>query len=310
MPGGYHSVMRRKDLYGRNAELPGAAGHDRSEKSWKEGSRMLERLLDMGTGIHILWGIGLLGLLLKMIASTYLKGMLKASENMSTTKRKSLRILRQKYENGRNLGINGGSGEAFTEKNIRGLKLIAMPMEFWRRSGQLLACVTCMAMAGAFLYYDVNWRGSPEMVTYLANGVLVCAFLLALENIFLINNKLEMLKANVRDYLENLTPARAEKTRTLVSPDIRVVRTPERQQADNRSKNGAERMGKPAVGDHTAGAVADNESAATKISSEDIQPQRDVSATSVYDERASNAVQPGQQSNEEVLNSFLREFFS
>ena len=285
-------------------------GHDRNEKSWKEGSRMLERVLDMGTGIYILWGIGLLGLLLKMIASTYLKGMIKASENMSTTKRKSLRILRQKYENGRNLGINGGSGEAFTEKNIRGLKLIAMPMEFWRRSGQLLACVTCMAMAGAFLYYDVTWRGSPEMMTYLANGVLVCAFLFALENIFLINNKVEMLKANVRDYLENLTPARAEKPRTIVPPDIRVVHAPEKELSDNQRKTGAGRMGRAATRGREAETVSDNESAATKISSEDMKSQCDVSANSVYDERASNVAQSEQQNNEEILNSFLREFFS
>ncbi|MGN0151691.1 MAG: hypothetical protein ACI39Q_04385 [Wujia sp.] len=280
---------------------------------------MLEKLLDMGTGIYILWGIGLFGLLLKMIAGTYLNGMLRASENMSTTKKKSLRILRQKYENGRNLGINNGSGQSFTEKNIRGLKLIAMPLEFWRRSGQLLACVVCMMMAGAFLYYDVTWRGSPEMVTYLANGVLVCAFLLALENIFLINNKVEMLKANVRDYLENLTPARSEKNRAAISPGIRVVHTAQDQgerektlssHGHRQTKSG--RAGRGSAGGRTdEPAAADSESAVTKDTSQDAKSMCDVSAPSVYDERASNVERQGDaQSNEEVLNSFLREFFS
>lgn len=244
---------------------------------------MLERVMDMGTGVYILWGIGLLGLLLKMITSTYLKRMLKASENMSTTKKKSLRILRQKYENGRNLGINNGSGEAFVEKNIRGLRLMALPMEFWRRSGQLLACVACMLMAGGFLYYDVTWRGSPEMVLYLANGVLVCAFLLALENIFLVNNKLEMLKANIRDYLENLTPVRAAPARSAERPNIRVVPSPKSRETDKEEI----RNSRPAP--------VEGESA----------------VTSVYDERASNSDDVGQpQSNEEALNCFLKEFFS
>lgn len=239
---------------------------------------MLERALNMGTGIYILWGIGVLGLLFKMIANTYLKGMLKASENMSTTKKKSLRIMRQKYENGRNLGINNGSGEAFAEKNIRGLRLIAMPLEFWRRSGQLLVCVACIVMAGGFLYYDVTWRGSPDMVTFIANGIIVCAFLALLENIFLINNKIEMLKANVRDYLENLTPARAEKKRRSINTGIVT-------QADK-----------------LVDRVAQMECAAAGKS------DAEVPAPSVYDERASDG--GAVTSKETDLNRFVEEFFS
>lgn len=252
---------------------------------------MLERVMDMGTGVYILWGIGLLGLFLKMIASTYLKRMLRASENMSTTRKKSLRILRQKYENGRNLGINSGSGEAFVEKNIRGLRLMALPMEFWRRSGQLLACVACMLMAGGFLYYDVTWRGSPDMVLYLANGVLVCAFLLALENIFLVNNKLEMLKANIRDYLENLTPARTVQTRTAGRPNIRAVPQPQNPETD--------RIETEAKTDK-----------AEKRQSRTAPAEGESAVTSVYDERASNSGEEPPQSNEEALNCFLKEFFS
>lgn len=241
---------------------------------------MLERILDMGTGIYILWGIGFFGLFLKLIAGTYLNGMLRASENMSTTKKRSLRIIRQKYENGRRLGINTGSGEAYAEKSIRRLRLIAMPLEFWCKSGQVLALVICMVLAGGFLYYDVSWRGSPDMAEYMANGVIVCAFLLALENIFLINNKVEMLKANVRDYIENLTPAREEKGRRR-----HTVVTEGRRNAGS-------------VGDSAA---ADKESAATLCSGEGGNDGETVPATSVYDERASN---------DDILNSFLREFFS
>lgn len=245
---------------------------------------MLERALNMGTGIYILWGIGVLGLLLKMIANTYLRGMLKASENMSTTKKKSLRIMRQKYENGRNLGINNGSGEAFAEKNIRGLRLIAMPLEFWRRSGQFLVCIACIIMAGGFLYYDVTWRGSPDMVTFIANGIIVCAFLVALENIFLVNNKIEMLKANVRDYLENLTPARAEKSRRSINAEKRSAELSTVTQADK-----------------LVDRVSQMESAVTKSDA-------DVPAPSVYDERASDG--GAVISKETDLNRFVEEFFS
>lgn len=166
---------------------------------------MYDVIMGLGTNVHILWGIGLLGLLIKLCVSFHMRSMIKASENMATTRKKSLRIMRQKYVNGRNLGINRGNGAAFVEKNIRRLKWAGLPLELWKRSGIILVLSATMVMSGSFLYYESRWRGSPEMVTLLANGVLVCAFLLVLENIFLINNKVEILKANIRDYLENLT---------------------------------------------------------------------------------------------------------
>ncbi len=166
---------------------------------------MYDVIMGFGTNVHILWGIGLLGLLIKMWVSFHMKSLIKASENMATTRKKSLRIMRQKYVNGRNLGINRGNGAAFVEKNIRRLKLAGLPLELWKRSGLLLSMSAIMFVAGSFVYYGTRWRGSPEMVTFLANGVIICAFLALVENIFLVNNKMEILKANIRDYLENLS---------------------------------------------------------------------------------------------------------
>lgn len=166
---------------------------------------MFDVIMGLGTNVHILWGIGLLGLLIKMCVNFHMRSLIKASENMATTRKRSLRIMRQKYLNGRNLGINRGNGAAFVEKNVRRLKWAGLPLEFWKRSGIVFVLSSIMVMAGSFLYYESRWRGSPEMVTFLANGIMVCAFLVVVENIFLINNKLEILKANIRDYLENLT---------------------------------------------------------------------------------------------------------
>lgn len=170
---------------------------------------MLERLSHMGMGVYVLWGIGLIGLLLKMIANLYLKSLLKESENMATTKKKNLRYMRQTYENGKSLGIRTGSARQFAEKQVRKMNLLGKPFAFWRRIGELCTCAVVGAMAFAFLYYDPGWRGSLDMVTFMVNGVFVGACLLALENIFLTNNKVERLKANIGDYLENLTPLRA-----------------------------------------------------------------------------------------------------
>ncbi len=240
---------------------------------------MLERITQVGNEIYFLWGIGLLGLLLKMITSTYLKSMIKASENMATTRKRSLRIMRQKYENGRSLGINKGSGQAFVEKNVRALKLGVVPLEAWRRSGVALCSIVLLSVGGSFLYYDVSWRGSPEMINFLINAGMVCAFLMFIENIFLVTNKMEILKANIRDYLENLTPLREEVKRRPV-PIIEKV--------------GAEESKKQSSIDEVA--LTEEEISGLLPESEGKS-----SVNSVYDER---------DSNEELLNSFLKEFFS
>lgn len=164
-------------------------------------------ILSMDKGILLLVAIGVLGLLLKMISNTYLNSLIKASENMATTKKKRFRIMRQKYENGRTFGIQG-TGRAFAEKQVRCIKLFGAPLMFWERSGLSLSLIAWFIMAGAFIYKDASWRGSPEMVTFLASGVMVCAFLLVLENIFVTKNKVEILKANILDYLEKITPKR------------------------------------------------------------------------------------------------------
>ena len=232
---------------------------------------MFERIMEAGTGVYILWGIGILGLLFKMINSTYLKGMIKSSGNMATTKKKSLSAIRQKFKNGMSLGVTRESGAAYVEKNIRSLRLAGVPLEMWRRSGQTMCILVLMITGGAFLYYDVSWRGSPDMVTLLANATLVCAFLLFLENIFLITNKVEILKANIRDYVEGLVSLQGAKQQ--------VLREREKPRADPLAEVAAVREEKEEP---------------------PVEKQGD-KACDLYNER---------DSNEELLNSFLKEFFS
>lgn len=158
--------------------------------------------MEAGTGVYVLWGVGAVGVLLKIIISVYLSGVVKASQDMSTTRKKPLMAIRQKLENRRSLVADIGFGEAFVNKNVYSIKCMGIPIKNWNGLCKKLCLIVCMAASGAFLYYDVSWRGSPDMVYFMANAVFVCAFLLLLENIFLVTNKMELLKANIWDYLE------------------------------------------------------------------------------------------------------------
>lgn len=244
---------------------------------------MVEKIMEAGKGVYFLWGLGLLGLLLKIITNVYLRGMVKASENMATTGKKSLRAIRQKYENGRSLGINRINGQAFVEKNVRGLRLGPFPLEAWRHSGQAMCSLICMTVGAAFLYYDVSWRGSPEMTGFLINAGIVFAFLVFVENIFLITNKIEILKANIRDYLDNLTPIRERGISQREKIVERQIKTPT---AEKQVKSPP--MEEIALTEEEIKGLIDNETEKEQVKS-------------CYHER---------DSNQDLLDSFLKEFFS
>lgn len=257
---------------------------------------MLERIMEMDTYVYILWGIGVLGLLFKMMANTYLKSLIKASENMATTKKKKLQIIARKYKNRQSLGMNNSNGDAYVEKNVRQMRFITRPFEFWQRCGNTFAFIVAALVAGAFLYYDVSWRGSPEMVLLIANGVCVCAFLFALENIFLISNKVEILKANIRDYIDNLTPAREPVRKTVtVGHNTAGTNSSHREAAATMS----EVTDRPAVNDDASG---------SDVSSEMVDRIKEV-AQKKHLEEGSDEVRASPK-NDVMLDSFLREFFS
>ena len=241
---------------------------------------MLDLGLGFGRSIYILWGIGALGLLLKLMANIHMKRMIKASSNMATTKKRALRIMRLKYMNGKNLGINNGSSEAFVEKNVRSMRYLGVPLYVWRRTGMLFSLLIAGMVAGSFLYYDVSWRGSPEMVTFIANGTMICAFLIITENIFLINNKLEILKANIRDYFDN-QPGKLDLVRARDQPG-RVVKN----------------------ADQEVAATMVNELSRPEKNLADAKKELEVKLPHIEN------VSADVSSDEVILNSFLKEFFS
>lgn len=257
---------------------------------------MLDLSLGFGTSVYILWGIGVLGLILKLAANIHMKRMIKASGNMATTKRRALRIMRLKYINGKSLGINTGSSDSFVDKNVRSMRYLGFPLYVWRRTGLLLSLLTVGIVAGSFLYNDVSWRGSPDMVSLIANGICVCAFLMIIENIFLINNKLEILKANIRDYLDNVPGSQR---------DTAYNKTVDFGDAEKDMKN---------LNEHKLS--AESEAAATVI--RDSLAKNEPSLKSIRGDNIIDASPhiksvsefSGEETDEAVLSSFLSEFFS
>ena len=59
---------------------------------------MLQKIMEVSTGVYILWGLGVLGVLMKILANAYMSKMVRASTNLGETKRKKLRNMCRQYE--------------------------------------------------------------------------------------------------------------------------------------------------------------------------------------------------------------------
>jgi hypothetical protein len=238
-------------------------------------------------GVYILWGIAFLGLVLKMISNAYIKMFMRKTENMATTKKKKLMCMRQKYENRKSMGMTG-SADSFVEKNIRSFRFMGVPFDALGRHVNIGVYATVIVTAGAFALYDPSWRGSPGMVTFLANSVIVCAFLMSLENIFLTRTKLEIMKANIRDYLDNMTLRGADNARQAVcEPAAEVIQMPEIFGA--KSQANVKRRQDCACKSHDGG---------NRIRDENVLAEAELAASSA------------DISSDISLDGFLKEFFS
>ena len=69
---------------------------------------MLQKIMEVSTGVYILWGLGVLGVLMKILANAYMSKMVRASTNLGETKRKKLRNMCRQYENKKGFGLCGG----------------------------------------------------------------------------------------------------------------------------------------------------------------------------------------------------------
>lgn len=113
------------------------------------------------------------------------------------------------------------------------------------------------------------------MQFFLANSILVCACLLVLDHILVINNKVEILKANIRGYLERI-PKPREQTENVVRPFIVKQEMPK----------------------------GEEEGAGKKEESPQPEPNMDGAAPDKAMQEKESAA------SEETLNRFLEEFFS
>ncbi|MDE7367585.1 MAG: hypothetical protein K2N24_09540 [Lachnospiraceae bacterium] len=153
--------------------------------------------------VYVVAGIGILGVLSKLLLQGKLHRLVKESERMASTTKRQIRTIRNHYENSLNMDLQVHNIQAFVDKHLLKLRMCGIPIRIW--DGMTLEAALLAVAAGGIGVINTIHKGYGEDVVFniLFVTIISCACLLSMENIFRIENSIDRLQANIEDYLEN-----------------------------------------------------------------------------------------------------------
>lgn len=156
---------------------------------------------------------GLVSLLLQAMMVLSLKGYVRASANMKTTKKKIMINLKNQFETIYGMGYQVRNTAAYVDKYLLKLRFMGFSFSTWEKVPFLAAgIVTLLAGAEAFYGYMTNVALSTQIEILFSYGVvLVCLFVFF--HIFGIKSKQRQIQIQLVDYLENYLANRLLRTK-------------------------------------------------------------------------------------------------
>ncbi len=164
---------------------------------------MMLELLETGKALYALAAVCVLGILSRLVARNLYKRLIKETDNMTLTKNRYLRDLKQKAENAYRLNQGIHNTKVYLEKQLANYRFLGLSLSGWGNlSGQLT--VLCFLLGGAAAF-GAYWYRCDSYYVALYGSVGVLAGLLTLFMDYGVNlgeRKNQLLNA-LQDYLDN-----------------------------------------------------------------------------------------------------------
>lgn len=171
----------------------------------------IQKIFDNNILIYVMVGLCGLGILVKFLIYGIYKNLIIASDNMANTKNKLMKLVKMKFEACYKLKIGVSNVDIFVDKYMYKHKFCGVLLYTWENiSGQLLIlCLLTGAVgAGLAVYYDC---GKPAILSTFFIGLLTSALLIIFESFLNLPAKRNVIRVNMKDYLENMLKVRLEK---------------------------------------------------------------------------------------------------
>jgi hypothetical protein len=171
---------------------------------------MVQELFNKNVFAYIMLGLGGLGVLLKILLHIQYIRLVKASDNMGTSKNKLTQTMKLKFESCYKLKIGVNNVDIFVDKYVYHHKFGGLFLSTWENIGGqvLVLCLLTGSISSILgLIYEC---GKQQILSTFSVGILISGLLIFLEGMINIHGKRELIRINMKDYLENLYKVRLE----------------------------------------------------------------------------------------------------
>ncbi len=164
---------------------------------------MMLEMLETGKALYVLAAVCVLGLLSRMMARNLYKRLIRETDNMTLTKNRYLRELKQKAENAYRLNQGIQNTEAYLEKQLMNYRFSGLTLNGWGNLSNQFT-VLCFLAGGAAAFLSYWYRcDNYYIVLYGTVGILAGLFTLFVDcGVNLSERKIQLLNA-LQDYMEN-----------------------------------------------------------------------------------------------------------
>lgn len=167
-------------------------------------------LLETGRALYVLAAVCLLGIVTRLATKNLYKRLLKESANMSLTKNKRLKEMKQKAENTYRMNQGLRDSGAWLEHQLNDMRFVGLTLGSW---GNLSAQLTwlCLLLGGVGAFFSYWYRLDTYYIVMYGGGSVLMAMLTMLFDNGVVSGRREQLMASLQDYMENILCPRLAK---------------------------------------------------------------------------------------------------
>lgn len=178
------------------------------------------QFLETGKALYVLAVICLMGVASRLVARNLYKRLIKETDNMTLTKNRYLRDLKQKTENTYRLNQGINNTQAYLDKQLFGYRFTGLSLSGWANLSSQLT-VLCFVAGGMAAFASYWYRSdSYYIVLYSSVGVLTGLLTMMVDYGVNLSEKKQQLLTSLQDYMENSLFNRLSREITPVEPLI------------------------------------------------------------------------------------------
>ena len=164
---------------------------------------MLLEFLETGNALYVLAAACFLGLAGRLTARNIYKRMMKETDNMTLTKNRYLRDLKQKTENAYRLNQGIRDSRVYLEKQLSTYRFLGITLSGWGSFGGQMT-VLCFLLGGAAAFGAYWYRcDSYYIVLYSSVGILMGLSTMVADYWANLTERKQQLLNALQDYMEN-----------------------------------------------------------------------------------------------------------